>query len=117
MKGAVIKFEGNYKQYEFKTDLDLKKGDLVVCDTSIGYSVGEVINLLEEITNKATKWLVCKVDLENHKARLVKEAKLKDLKAKMEKRRKQLQDIQVYELLAKDDPEMASLLVEFQQIN
>jgi tRNA A37 N6-isopentenylltransferase MiaA len=43
-------------------------------------------------------------------------AKAVELKAKMEARAKQLQDIALYQMLAKDDPDMAELLKEYQDI-
>lgn len=42
--------------------------------------------------------------------------KAAELKAKMEARAKQLQDIALYKMLAENDPDMAELLNEYQAI-
>jgi uncharacterized protein (DUF1919 family) len=118
MKIAVISFEvgyNHYKPYDFKTDLDLKEGDLVVCDTARGYNVGQVVGI-KESSKSATKWIVCKVDLEAHQKRLEHEKKLAEIKAKMEQRRKKLESLQIYRMLAQEDPEMAKLLKEYEEL-
>jgi len=117
MKNAVVKFQGTSKHYHFITDLDLHEGDTVVCDTAVGITVAAVIRIEEEVSSLATKWIIDKVDIDTHKRRMELEAKKKDIKAKMEKRRKKLEDIAVFAILAKEDPDMAELLKEYQEIN
>jgi len=117
MKNAVVKFQGTSKHYHFITDLDLQEGDTVVCDTAVGITVAAVIRIEEEVSSLATKWIIDKVDIDTHKRRMELEAKKKDIKAKMEKRRKKLEDIAVFAILAKEDSDMAELLKEYQEIN
>ncbi|MBZ9622947.1 hypothetical protein G9F71_008775 [Clostridium sp. FP2] len=117
MKNAVVKFPNTSKQYHFMTDLDLETGDMVVCDTAVGVTVAIVTRLEEEVSSLATKWIIGKVDMAAHTKRMELEAKKKDIKAKMEKRRKKLEDIAVFSILAKEDPDMAELLKEYQEIN
>ena len=112
---AVVRFiEGyNTTKYDFFNDVeDLAKDDLVVVDTVNGYSLAKVVEF-KETSAKATKWIVQKVDTAAHKARLEKQAAIKALRHKMEQRRKQIQDVQVYALLAQSDPEMAEMLKQF----
>lgn len=112
-KIAVVEFESGYKSYEFKTDIeDLHVGDYVVVDTSSGINVARVVEI-KDYSNKATKWVIQKLDMTKHQERLEKEKKLKEIQAKMEARRKQLQELEIYRLLAKEDAEMAKLLEEY----
>ncbi len=104
------------KEYDFFTDLDLHSGDLVVVDTQYGYATAEV-SVVGVNSKVATKWVVCKVDLEGHNQRMEQQKKLASVKAKMESRRKKLEQIEVYYLLAEKDEEMAELLDEYNALN
>lgn len=107
---AVIQFPSGYKNYHFKNHVeDLSIGDQVVCDTVQGLSVGRVTGF-KDSSAQATKWIVQKIDLVEHAARVEKQKQVDALKKKMEQRRKEIQDVQVYALLAQTDPEMANML-------
>ncbi|KZR59135.1 hypothetical protein [Pseudobacillus badius] len=112
---AVVEFQTGYKRYEFKTDLELSVGDVVVVDATPGISVATVVGL-KDTSKLATKWVIQKVDLTVHEERLAKEKKLKEIREKMEARRKELQEIQIYQLLAQEDEGMAALLNEYQKL-
>lgn len=65
-----ISFKGNLvKLYDYLTDLDLKAGEPVVVPTGSGFSVGRVEKILES-SNKATAWVVQRVDIAGHKERM-----------------------------------------------
>lgn len=66
-----IAFAGNHERlYDFFTDIeDLQNSEWVVCHTLQGYSVGRVVKYIETST-KATNWIVQRVDVEGHKAKL-----------------------------------------------
>lgn len=66
-----VTFAGNNEvKYDFFTDLNnLQVGDPVVCDTARGYSIGKVIGFVETST-KARSWIVQRVDVEGHRARM-----------------------------------------------
>lgn len=113
---ALVKFDGSYKDYAFKTDLELQGGDTVVCDTTHGLSIGKVVGF-QDSSNLATKWILCKVDLEKHEERIKKEKKLKEIKKKMDLRRKQHEEITFYKMIAEKDEEMANLLKEYEELN
>lgn len=109
------------KEYDFKYDKDdLKVGDVVVVDTSRGLQVAKVTTITKlaagETYSKATKWVIQKIDLTEHNARLERERKAAELKKQLEARRKQLEDIAIYEVLAKEDPKMAELLEQYKEV-
>lgn len=82
-KIAQVTFAGNNEvRYDFFTDIDnLQVGDPVVCDTARGYSIGKVVALIETST-KARSWIVQRVDVEGHRARM-EERRLADELAEM----------------------------------
>lgn len=118
-KFAVVSFDkdGNGKGYAFKNDIEgLAIGDIVVVDTRFGVSIAYVQEFVVE-SKVATKFIIQKVDLEAHTERLEKEKKLAEMKAKMEARRKELQELEVYQVLAKGDPVMAKMLAGYAELN
>lgn len=118
-KFVEVTFDNNAysKKYVFKNDIeDLKIGDKVVVETTNGFSVATIKGFLE--TSKiGSKFVVQRIDTEAHEIRKEKEKKLATIKAKMEARRKELQEIEIYQILAKEDSEMASLLSEFNKLD
>lgn len=111
----------NYtKNYQFLTDIqNLIEEDVVVVDTANGLQIGYVIGYDEvsKFDGNNIKWVVQRVNLENHKINLERQEKLKILKQKMENRRKKLEEIQIYEILSKEDSYMKDLLDEFNKMN
>lgn len=106
----------DYKYVNF--DLELKVGD--VCITKYNgdcYGVAKVVEILDDTDAKTDREIVSKVDMSAYNKRVTNRAKAAELKAKMEERAKQLQDIALYQLLAKDDSAMMELLNEYQAIN
>ena len=112
--------ESYTKNYQFLTDIqNLIEEDVVVVDTANGLQIGYVIGYDEvsKFDGNNVKWVVQRVDLENHKINLERQEKLKVLKHKMENRRKKLEEIQIYEILSREDPDMKDLLDEFNKMN
>lgn len=108
-----------YKNYHFLTDIDdLKKGDFVVVDTKLGYNIAKVNEFISKPFTEAVinKWVVQKVDLATHKKRLVKEEKLNKVKEQMEARKTELQDIELFTLLAQKDDAMKDLLQTYLEL-
>ena len=106
--------------YQFLTDIqNLIEEDVVVVDTASGLQIGYVIGYDEvsRFDDNNVKWVVQRIDLENHKINLERQEKLRILKQKMENRRKKLEEIQIYEILSKEDPDMKDLLDEFNKMN
>lgn len=119
---ATVQFINSYsagyntRVYDFKTDIEeLQEGDIVVVDTANGLSVAEVVGFKEK-SHMATKWVIQKVDVEAHEERLARIERIEELKKKMEKRRKQLHDVEVYQQLAASDDQMAALLAEYDEL-
>lgn len=65
-----ISFKGNLaKLYDYFTDLNVKVGEPVVVPTGSTFSIGKVEKILQG-SNKATAWVVQRVDVEGHKRRM-----------------------------------------------
>lgn len=110
----------NAKSYQFLTDImDLRVGDCVVVDTRNGPTVAYVIeyNSHSVLGHDRLKWVIQKVDMSNHNQRLVKEKKLNEIRTKMETRRKEIEEIQLFKLLAQEDKDMEKLLKEYQDLS
>ena len=106
----------DYKYVNF--DPELKVGD--VCITKYNgdcYGVAKVVEILDDADVKTDREIVARVDISAYNQRVANRTKAAELKAKMEERAKQLQDIALYQLLAKDDSAMMDLLKEYQAIN
>jgi hypothetical protein len=98
-------------------DGSIVKGDMVIVSTPYaGLALGTVVEVIERNDVNTTNEVVSKVDTTAYDARVANRAKAAELKAKMKERAKQLQDIALYQMLAKDDPAMLELLSEYQAI-
>lgn len=114
------------KQYLFKSYLRiLCPGDYVVCDTRYGFAVAQISEV--DVPDKEVKKfnpricgnlreIVGIVNTDDFFRRKADREKMKSLKKKMEERMKKLQENAVYELMAKSDEEMASLLKEYKDL-
>lgn len=116
-KVVQVRFkENSYKDYSFKTDLDLEVGDKVICDCSTGIAIATVVSTHEESYNNATRWVIQKVDLTEHQRRIDREKALAKLENEMAKRAKELTNITQYQILAKDDMVMKGLLCRYEYL-
>lgn len=79
-----------------------------------GLSVATVVAIEERNDVEVVGEVVAKIDMGCYNERVRSRIKAAELKTKMEARAKQLQDIALYQMLAKDDPDMAALLQEYQ---
>lgn len=114
---AMVKFvqgTNTVKGYAFALyDNDITVGDLVLCDTSNGYNVAKV----EEILSKSdyegttvTKEVICKVDFTNFENRKENRAKAIKIKAEMDKKIKEMQELTLFEMMAEKSPELKEML-------
>lgn len=93
----------------------LEVGDLCVVRTAKrGMDLAEVVELKDRLKEELCCEVVARVDTYYYDERVKQREKATELKTKMRERAKKLQDIALYQMLAKDDPEMAQLLEEFQ---
>ena len=118
VKTVSVKFINGYTSsvYDFRTNLNLKEGDIVVCDTSRGYQVAQVLVVNEVASRKATKWVVDIVDVDKHKARLAAEAEAKKIKAEIDKRIKKFQETELIKMMAASDYQIALLMKEYYRL-
>lgn len=96
---------------------DLKVGDLCVVKSEDNYTlVAKVEEIVEPVEHELFREVIAKVYTDGYDNRVNMRNKAAELKAKMEARAKQLQDIALYKMLAENDPDMADLLHEYQAI-
>ena len=101
----------------FYTDLNLKVGDIVVYERGAGqqWSVGKVVNIDPDCLT-ADRWVIDLVDTAQAELRKATEKELKKLKAKLEYKKSQFQDIELLRLIANNDPETAELLEQYNNL-
>lgn len=96
----------------------LAAGDIcVVANAKQDMMLAEVMEITQSTEAELNTEVVIGVDISDYNARVEKRKRAAELKVKMQERAKQLQDIVLYQTLAKDDPEMAELLKEFGALN
>ncbi len=107
-----------FRTYKYANyDPDIAIGDLcVVMSAHHGMGLAEVVDLKQTPAEDLYREIVCKVDATKFYARVEQRKKSAELKARMQERAKQLQDIVLYQTLAKEDPEMQELLDAFKAL-
>lgn len=117
---AVVEYlTHNIKQYEFKTDIeDLQEGDVVVVDSALGLGLASFIEYREAPKYKGDgwKWIIQRVDLTAHKARIAAEQRMQELQKAIEKRAAELKKEREYRQLAEGDEHLTVLLDELDAI-
>lgn len=119
---AVIRFLNDdvpFRNFEYANfDPTLKAGDLcVVKSAHHGLGLAEVEEIRAETGKELNREVVTKIDDSAYRYRVEQREQAALLKEKMQQRAKQLQDIVLYQTLAKDDPEMFELLKSYQALN
>lgn len=98
-------------------EADLKEGDLcVVKPAHHDLTLARVMEVINDNSFETPREVVAKVYTDFYDERVKARAKAAEVKAKMQERAKQLQDIALYQMLAKDDPAMQELLNEYQNL-
>lgn len=96
---------------------ELKVGDLVVVKPAHhDIALARVDEILEGTDYETKREVICTVDTSAYSQRVKLRNQAAELKAKMQERARQLQDIALYQMLAKDDPAMQALLDEYQAL-
>ena len=117
---AAIKFldERNNIVYNYANFIpELKENDIVaVMSANHGMGLAKVVDIVDQNDVALEREIVSIVDTADYDARVNHRKMAADLKAKMRERAKKLQDVALYQMLAKDDPEMAALLSEYQNL-
>lgn len=118
MYGCKVIEVTNSKNFKnlFYTDLPVEVGMTVVyelCDGTM--HVGRVSNI-DPDSAVASTFIVDIVDTTSNEARKERIRQAKKLKRQLEEKRKQFQDIQILELIAKSDPETAHMLSDYKSL-
>ena len=127
-----LKMEGNYRiaDVQFieganKTEVyayacydeDVNVDDIcVVKSAHHGFGLAKVIRFREKTDEVITREVVCKGDFSKFEAREEARKMRNELKKTMAKRASALQELAMYEMLAKSDPEMADLLRNYKEV-
>lgn len=106
----------NPKNYYYKTNIDFAEGDMAVVKVGEIYKIVKIMKVLEGEHEKATKFIVCKVDISEYEKMVALEEKRKDLFARMEKLSESSSKLKTFEVLAQADPEMFKLLSEYKAL-
>ena len=116
-KVAMVKFvqgTNTVKRYAFALfDDNIGVDDLVLCDTSNGYNVAKVVEIIpknEYDGANVTKEIVCKLDFTDFEARKENRKKAQQLKVEMDKEIKELQELTLYEMMAAKSPKLKEML-------
>ncbi|MBZ9690863.1 hypothetical protein [Clostridium sp. M14] len=98
------------KKYSYFTDIDdLDWQDTVVVETRYGTRVAVFMNYLDESSKyaeKASAWIIQKVDLNGVETKKAKQRQIKDIKAKLLERKSKIEERQIFEIMAQSDPAM-----------
>lgn len=97
-------------------DATIMVNDYVIINNVYGYAVAKVMELTDKTDEKITKEIVCKCDFSDYFKRCDDRKRRGELMKQMEKRASELKEIALYEMLAKEDPTMASMLEELRGI-
>ena len=106
------------KTYDYANfDPELTVGDIcVVKSANHGLGIAKVEEIVDRNDITTQREIVAKVDTSAYDERVANRTKSVELKAKMQERVRQLQDIALYKIMAENDPTMSELLKEYQAI-
>ncbi|MMZ45666.1 hypothetical protein D3C75_487930 [compost metagenome] len=115
-KVVQVKLELANNLYCFmNTDKTIAIGDIVVCDTARGLSVGNVVAFTEEGSYKqkrATKYIIQKVNMADHFLRLEQAKRVKEIEATLEAKKKEFVDTRLLDLVIEQNPSLGALVAE-----
>lgn len=116
-----VKFDhGHSKEYHYLTDIEFAEEDKAVVNVDGEFKVVTVTShrgFSKYEINKASKWIVQKLDLEAYYERLKKQAIAQDIKNKLQEYKEKMEEYMIYKQLAKDDPDIKDLLVELAEVD
>ena len=98
-------------------DPELKEGDIcVVLSAHHGFGLARVVEIQDRNDADLQREIAARVDTTAYNERVRVREEMAELKTKMKERAKKLQDVALYQMLAKEDPEMAKLLTRFKNL-
>lgn len=105
------------KRYSYFTDIeDLDWQDTVVVETRYGVKTAVFMTYIDVdsvAAEKASAWIVQKVDLQGLEEKKAKQKRIQEIKSKLLERKAKIQERQIFELMAQSDNKMADLLKEY----
>lgn len=110
-----VEFEDYNKVYLYKSYIDVNVGDIVVVETRDTYSIATVVSVGGD-SNKATKYVVSKLDIKAHEEKKEKVEKQNRILEELDKRVLELQSINAYEKYAQIDDTIKTLYEEYKSI-
>lgn len=121
MNRVLVRFLNSSKDYCYLTDLNLTPEDYCVVETpDRNYKVVKVIQTLGISAfdkSKAYKWIVGKVDIEAYKDKEEKRRIVIEIRNKLRDRREAVEEMALFETMAKTDDETKALLTQLNKIN
>ena len=117
---AEVKFiDGNNTNQKYSYacyDPSIAEGDICVVKTAHhGLSIAKVTGFITS-DEELTREIVCKADFTEYNKRVEARRRMAELKDLMNTRAKQLQDVALFRMLAKDDADMAAMINEYEQL-
>lgn len=97
----------------YYTDIALEVGDKVVYEDEYGRMHVGTVSDMDLAVVTARSYIVCKVDMEHHIERKKRIEEAKKLKAKLDAKKKQFQDLELLKLIAASDPETKDMLDQY----
>lgn len=118
MKTVTVRFNTSSYEYSFLYDgtAKLSSGDKVVVDNDPGATVATVSGVYEGASKKATKFVICRVPMEEHTQRLKREIEKTNLRLALNQKIKEFQTDQVIEMLCAADPEAACIRAKLKEL-
>ena len=120
---AMVKFlqgTNTTKEYGFALfDTNIIIDDYVLCDTQNGYGVAKIIKIIpksEYDGTKITREIICKVDFTDFENRKENRAKAIKLKTDMDKKIKEMQELAIFEMMAKESSELKEMLDAYKEL-
>lgn len=116
-----VSFNGHSAPYAYMTDIEgIEVGDTVVVDSpNSGFTCVKVVSVTEtaDSVDKASKWIVSKVDVAGYKERLEKAERRKLLTAKLKKMQAEALEADQFAALIKLVPGAAALVDELKSLS
>lgn len=107
------------QKYNYLTDIeDLKIGDVIVVHARDSFALAYFAGYDDTVEEKeSTKWIVDKVDTSKHYHRIGQLEKARLLKEQLKKEAEKAKELELYEILAKNNPTIAILLEELKGLD
>lgn len=97
-------------------DPRIAEGDICVVKTAHhGFSIAKVTGFITS-DEELTREIVCFADFTEYNKRVEARKRVAELKDMMNTRAKQLQDVALFKMLAKEDSDMASMMAEYEHL-